>query len=170
MNLMVRDPADIEELRRRAGGERNAKQRDRYRAALLALEGLDAPQIARMLGRSRRFVQSWAYAYRDGGIESLQPGRSPGRPVKLPRTQEQAFKARFLGGPTERDGGVCTLRGLDAVRILKEEFGVEYSLDGVYDLLERLGLSCLRPRPRHRKSDPAARAAWLERAPLLSRK
>ena len=170
MNLSLHDPSDAAELRRRIAREVNAKQRDRLRAVSLALEGIDAPQIARMLGRSRRFVQDWAYAYRDGGLDAIQARRSPGRPVKLPREKEASFKARFLAGPTAGDGGVCTLRGLDAVRILKEEYGVAYTLDGAYDLLERLHLSCLRPRPRHLKNDPAAMAAWVEHAPLLSRR
>ena len=65
----------------------------------------------------------------------------------------------MLGGATEADGGVCSLRGVDAVRILEAEFGVRYTLDGVYDLLHRLRLSCLVPRPRHRKNDPAGHAA-----------
>lgn len=75
----------------------------------------------------------------------------------------------MLDGPREGDG-VCTLRGKDAVRILNGEFGVAYSLNGVYDLLHRLGFSCLSPRPRHEKNDPAAMEAFKERAPLLSRK
>jgi transposase len=170
MNLSPRDPCDLDELQRRVRAEPNAKQRDRLRAALLALQGHDAPRIAVMLGRSRRFVQAWAYAYRDGGIEAIKAAKPTGRPVKLPREKERAFKERFLAGPTAADGGVCTLRGADAVRILREEYGVAYSLDGAYDLLERLGLSCLRPRPRHEKNDPAAMAAWLERAPLVSKK
>jgi transposase len=172
MNLTPRDASDADELRRRVRIQADAKQRDRLRAALLALHGLDAPRIALMLGRSRRFVQAWAYAYRDGGVEAIRPAKPPGRPVKLPREKEPAFKERFLAGPTDADGGVCALRGLDAVRILKDEFGVAYTLDGAYDLLHRLGLSCLRPRPRHdprMKNDPAAMAAWLEAAPLLSK-
>ena len=56
-----------------------------------------------------------------------------------------------------------------ADRILQAEFGVTYSLQGAYDLLHRLGYSYLRPRPRHRKNDPAAMQAWLKDAPLLPR-
>ena len=41
------------------------------------------------------------------------------------------------------------------------------TLGAAYKLMRRLNLSCLRPRPRHRKNDPAAAAAWLARAPLL---
>ena len=58
----------------------------------------------------------------------------------------------------------------ELVKALETEFGVEYTLTGAYELLHRLGLSCLRPRPRHRKSDPQAQKQWLDRAPFLSRK
>ena len=39
--------------------------------------------------------------------------------------------------------------------------------DGAYDLLERLGYSCLTPRPLHEKSDPAAMEHFKANAPLL---
>jgi transposase len=170
MNVKLRDEAERQRLRAMIDGERDAVQRDRLRAALLAAEGHEAVAIAATLGRSRRFVQAWAYAYRDGGVDAVRPrGTSTGRPTKLPRDREAAFKARVLAGPTEADGGVCVLRGEDARRILEREFGVRYTLDGVYDLLHRLDLSCLAPRPRHRKNDPAAMRQWLDGAPLLSR-
>ncbi len=50
------------------------------------------------------------------------------------------------------------------------EFGVHYTLDGVYDLMKRLNLSCLKPRPCHRKNDEHAMRQWVEDAPLLSGK
>jgi transposase len=168
MNVTARQEGDGERLDALIAGERDAKQRDRLRAVRLALDRKQAPEIAAMTGRSRRFVQEWVYAYRDGGIGAIKPGKSGGRPPKLPRDKEQAFKARMLGGVTDADGGVCTLRGLDAMRVLEQEFGVRYTLDGVYDLLHRLRLSCLAPRPRHRKNDPQAMQKWLDDAPLLS--
>jgi transposase len=168
MDVPLRSAGDQEELQRRIKTELNAKQRDRYRAALLAIQGHEAPRITQQLARSRRFVQRWAYAYRDGGIEALAVKKATGRPTKLPREKEHLFKQRMLSGPTAADG-VCTLRGADAVRILEQEFGVRYTLEGVYDLLARLGLACLKPRPRHRKNDPQVMRQWLEAAPLLSR-
>jgi|tagenome__1003787_1003787.scaffolds.fasta_scaffold20765210_3 transposase len=170
MDVKLREETDGPRLRALIDAERDAVQRDRLRAALLAAEGHEAVAIAATLGRSRRFVQAWAYRYRDGGVDAVRPqGKSTGRPPKLPRDREAAFKARVLAGPSAADGGVCVLRGEDARRILEREFGVAYTLDGVYDLLGRLNLSCLAPRPRHRKNDPAAMAAWADRAPLLSR-
>ena len=170
MFIPQRDPADIPRLRELIRAESHAKQRDRYRAALLAVEGHQTKAIMDKLARSRVFVQTWAYAYRDRGIEGIAPGKAKGAAPKLPRDQEESFKRRMLAGPTPADGGVCTLRGKDAVAILHREFGVRYTLDGAYDLMHRLGLSCLKPRPRHRKADEQVQRQWLERAPFLSSK
>lgn len=136
---------------------------------LLAINGLTAPDIAQRVGRSRRFVQRWCYAYRDHGLCGLEPRPQTGRPPTLPRDRHAAFKQRILDGPTEQDG-VCTLRGVDAQRILQEEFGVSYSLNGVYELLHRLNLSVLVPRPQHRKSDPEAMARWVQSAPFCRKR
>ena len=133
---------------------------------VLALEGGQAPEIAGKLGRARRSVQEWVYAYRDGGIDAIQPAPRKGRPTKLPREREAEFKARIDAGPQPHDR-LCTLRGKDYLRILEQEFGVKYTLDGVYDLLHRLGYSRLTPRPRHEKNDPAALQAFKQHAPFL---
>jgi len=166
MRVMERERGDVAELTRRARVEQNALQRDRYRAVLLALDGQEAVAIAQALGRSRRSVQDWVYAYRDGGIGRLLPGKSTGRPTKLPRERETELMARLDAGPLPSDG-VCTLRGKDVVRILEQEFGAKYSLDGAYDLLERLGYSCLTPRPLHEKADPQQVERFKQHAPLL---
>lgn len=169
MHIKLHQPEDLNELQHQSRHQRDAKQRDRHRAILLALEGQEAPVIARTLGRSRAFVQRWVYTYRDHGLGAIGPKRQTGRPRRLPPEQETPFKERFLADPTEADG-VCTLRAKDAQRILREEFAVEYTLGGIYDLLHRLGFSSLAPRPRHRKNDPQQMQQWLEQAPLLSRK
>jgi transposase len=122
MHLRERSKGDIEELTKRAGDERDALRRDRYRAVLMALDGKEAEQIAEALGRARRSVQDWAYAYRDSGIDAVQPKPRPGRRPKLSRDREALLKARLDAGARPEDG-VCTLRGKDVVRILETEFG-----------------------------------------------
>lgn len=144
-----------------------AKQRDRLRAVELALAGESTPTIMRMIGRSRGFVQRWCYVYRDHGLDAVKAQSPPGRPTKLPAEQHEAFRQRVLAGPRDEDG-VCTLRGRDLIDILEHEFGVRYELSGVYDLLHRLNLSVLTPRPRHRKSDEQAMRQWVADAPFLS--
>jgi transposase len=168
MLVSERTSGDRDELRRRIRSEKHAKQRDRLRAVALALGGQEAPQIARMLGRSRQFVQEWVYVYRDAGLEAVKATPQTGQPVKLAAGAENVFKTRMLAGPVPADEGLCTLRGKDAQRILHQELGVKYTLSGAYKLLHRLGFSYLQPRPRHRKNDPQVMAQWLAGAPLLS--
>lgn len=168
-----RSPVDLDSIRRRMTEADSAVQRDRYRVVLLALEGYSGPeltreQIARTVGRSRQFVDEWTRRYRDGGIDALVAGKSTGRPPALDAEELQRFKQRIKSGPTDLDDGVCTLRGPEAQRILAHEFGKSLTLTSAYNLMHRAGLSCLKPRPRHRKSDPVAQQQWLERAPFLS--
>lgn len=170
MNITERESGDVLKLEALVGAERDAKQRDRYRVALLAIRGWKANDIAEALASSRRAVQEWAYRYRDGGIAALVPCKPKGNPPKLPPAQHDAFRQRIIDGPRDGDG-VCTLRARDARDILQSEFGVAYKLQSVYDLMHRLGLSCLKPRPRHEQSDPEARRVFKEEsAPLLSRR
>jgi len=168
MHVKERQVGDRRRLAGAIRRERDALRRDRLRAVLLALDGAEAEEIAARIGRSRRSVQDWVYRYRDGGIERIHPPRRPGRTPKLPREREAELRARLDAGPRPEDG-VCTLRGRDVVRILEREFGVKYTLDGVYDLLERLGYRCLAPRPRHENHDPEAQRKFREEvAPFLS--
>jgi len=167
MKIIERQDGDVARLQDLIRKERDAEQRDRYRAVTLAIEGASTKNIQKQLQRSRGFVQRWAYAYREGGIEALREQPRGGSKPKLPRECEEAFKARLEAGPRP-DDGVCTLRGKEAQRILKEEFGVAMNLGTAYRTLHRLGYSCLKPRPRHEKQNPQAQQAFRILAPFLS--
>ena len=166
MTVTPHDAGDrqlLDELVRR---EADAKQRDRYRAVLLAMDDLEGDEIALRVGRSPRFVDEWVGRYRRGGVGALRPRKQPGRRPKLTPQQEGQLKARLDAGPRDSDG-VCALRGRDVCRIIEREFGVVHTLGGIYDVLRRLGYSSFVPRPRHRKNDPEAMRKFEADAPLL---
>jgi transposase len=162
MNVIPKSLSDPHEVRRRIRTEHNAKQRDRYRAVHLALAGHTAPQIAEKIGRSRRFVQRWVYAYREAGLNAMTATKQTGQPTKLPRHQETIFLNHLTAEHR-------VLRGRDIARILEEHFGVTYTVQGAYDLLHRLGYEPLKPRPVNPKKDPEAEEAFKQAAPLLSK-
>jgi transposase len=166
MTVTPRDAGDRQLLDDWVRREADARQRDRYRAVLLAMDGLEGDDIALRLGRSPRFVDEWVGRYRRGGLAALRPRKQPGRRPKLTPEQEGHLKARLDAGPRDSDG-VCTLRGRDVCKIIEAEFGVVHTLGGIYDVLRRLGYSSLVPRPRHRKNDPAAMEEFEAGAPLL---
>src|SRR5262249_20602101 len=60
------------------------------------------------------------------------------------------------------EDGTCTLRGSDARRILRDEFGVTLGRQAVYDLLHRLGYSSLMPRPQHENANPEVQEFFKE--------
>ncbi|QDU89498.1 hypothetical protein Pla175_28890 [Pirellulimonas nuda] len=164
--MRIKDHLPIEELERLARAEKDIGRFQRLRIVLLGLEGWTAPAIATAVGLSRRICQRWAARYNAEGLAGLDDrrGREPRLPIDA--EQEAAFRQRIEAGPVEGDE-VCSLRGKDFQRILAAEFNLLRSLPSVYGLLHRLGYSCLRPRPRHRKADPARveafKQAWPER-------
>ncbi len=166
MLITERETGDEVRLRALARAERDAEQKDRNLAALHAASGAQALTIAWMLCRSRAFVQRWAYAYRDGGIDALRDKPRGGSRPKIRGAAAQKLKARLDAGPTSKDK-VCTLRGKDVQRILREELGAEVSLSSVYRTLHSMGYSCLAPRPRHESRTSRPRRSSRTRAPPL---
>jgi transposase len=168
MLVQARHVEDVAELQRRIRCENNAKQRDRYRAILLALQGEQTKAIMEKLGRSRGFVQGWVYAYRDHGLEAIQEAPRSGKPPKLSAQQMAALREHLDRGP-DPSAGLSAMRGPEIRQWLQSQFGVIYSLSGAYELLHRLNYVPLRPRPRNPKQDAQAVEQWRQRAPLLSR-
>ena len=162
--MHVEDHLPLSELGRLEQREKDAAKAKRLRIVILAIKGYTAPAIAMSLGPSRRICQRWVRRYNGFGLAGLDDrrGREPRSPLRP--EQEEEVRRRIEAGPTAEDE-VCSLRGLDFQRILAHEFGVFRSLAAVYHLLHRLGYSYLRPRPRHRKADPEAQAAFQRELP-----
>ena len=75
----------------------------------------------------------------------------------------QLVAERVEAGPQE--GDVCSLRGVDFQKFLETQFGKLMSLTSVYRVLHELGYEWLVPRPKHRKNDPDAMAAFQKKFP-----
>lgn len=157
--MHVEDRHGLDELRRLARSAGSGRLRIRLQSVVLAKQGRTSVEIARTLDAGRRSVQAWIRRYNQAGIEGLAHRPGQGRRWRLSVSQRQCLCARLDAGAQERDG-VCTLHGKDLQRILQQEFGLLYHLNGVYKMLHRLGYSCLMPRPQHRHADPLAQEAF----------
>jgi transposase len=144
--------------------ESNPRLARRIHGVYLAKKGHTCPEIMQITGASRRAIQQWVHKYNHGGIEALSDKPRPGKPTTLPRQMEAKFCRRIASGPSKQDG-VSVLNGPAIKRLLEREFGVVYSLWGVYDLLHRLGYSCLCPRPQHEHTDPKAQQEFKKTSP-----
>ncbi len=144
--------------------ESNSRLARRIHGVYLANKGHTCPEIMQIIGASRRAIQQWVQKYNNGGIEALNEKPRPGKPTTLPRHKERKFCRRIESGPSKQDG-ISTLNGPAIRRLLEREFGAIYSLWGVYDLLHRLGYSCLCPRPQHENANPQLQTEFKKTCP-----
>ena len=139
----------------------------RIRAVYLGLMNRTAPEIAELLGYSRRTVQKWIHAYNQKGLEGLQDNPGRGTVCKLNQDQLQWLRQRIEEGPRPEDG-ICVFHGKDIQEIIKQQFGVDYRLNSIYSLLQRLGYSYVSSRPEHPKGDPQARESFKKKSLIRS--
>ena len=156
---------ELQELFRR---EKDARLAKRIWMVWQARAGLTEPQITASIGLARRTVQSWVQRYNEEGLAGLRDRIGRGRQPILSPEEQQAVAQRLEAGPQE--GDVCSLRGLDFQKFVKDQFGKLMSLSAVYDLLHDLDYEWLVPRSKHRKSDPEAIAVFKKKFPKSSRR
>jgi transposase len=162
--MEVRDHTTLETLRRFEKKVNDVQHAKRLRIIILAMQGFTAASISLTLDISERAVQEWVARYNRSGLQGLVDHRGGCRRDSLTEEEKAQLCQRLDQGATPEDG-VCTLRGRDVQHILAQEYAVWRRLSSIYALLHRLGYSCLRPRPKHHKSNPAAMAEFIEQLP-----
>jgi transposase len=161
--MTVVEHHSAEELQALFRQEREARRAKRIWIVWQARLGQTAPQIAKGIGVSRRAVQEWVRRYNGEGLAGLETRAGQGREPILSESERQLLAERVEAGPQE--GDVCSLRGVDFQTFVETQFGKLLSLTSVYRLLHELGDEWLVPRPKHRKSDPEAIAAFQKKSP-----
>jgi transposase len=124
------------------------------------LEGMEHEEAARLAGLSRSAAYEWHNRYEEDGIEGLRDRPRPGRQPRVDAVTSARLKERMVAGAVLERDGVVAFRGVDAQRILKEEFEIDCSLSSTYRLLHRIKLSWLAPRPRHPEADAKGQAEF----------
>jgi len=103
-----------------------------------------------------RTVQDWVAWYRQGGLaEVLRHVRghaSTGRHAYLSDMQQKALAHRVASGAFRSVGEV--------IAWVKQRWCVEYTPDGMYDVLARHGAKLKVPRPRAAKANINQQVDW----------
>jgi transposase len=157
--LTVTRAGAVKELATALRREKRAVNQIRIRAVLSVARGNHVPMVAQWISVAERAVRNWVHRYNRRGLVGLQDQRK-GRQCRLSDSQLKKIRKRLREGARPEDG-VCSLRGRDIQRVLEKEFHVRYCRSSVYYFLHhQLGMSYLKPRPIHRKTDPEAQAAF----------
>jgi transposase len=155
--MTVKEHHSIKELSALSRSESNKRLAQRIQVIAWAKRGMTCPEIVPISNYSRRSIQAWVRAYNANSIEGLRDKPRSGRNPLLARDKQSQLCQRIDTGVSS---GRASLGGNEIRQIIKNDFGVIYTLDGVYKLLHRLGYSCLMPRPQHEKADPALQEAF----------
>lgn len=134
--------------------EREPAIRTRLHGLWLLRSGWTLRAVAAAVGAHYRSVQRWVAWYRAGGVAMVRAHKMGG-----------TGQAPFLAPAQEAEVAAAVETGRfrtgDEIRAwIGARFGVEYTLGGLYSLLERLRCRPKVPRPVHAKADRAAQAAW----------
>src|SRR5262249_40885262 len=135
----------------------------RLRAWELHQHGWPQHQIVRALGVSKGAVSQWLSRARKEGVEALQKRSSPRAPARL-TNEQKAQLAALLAKGAEHYGfrGDVWLRAR-IQSVIKQTFGVTYSVSHISWLMQQIGWSRQKPRRRARQRSEQAVEQWLEK-------
>ena len=155
------------------GRERSSKdhlEKRRLMAIRLRHAGRTPPEVCGILDIHPSSLRNWVNSFNKHGLDGLKPQeKRGGRKRKLSEEQIRAVRRWLDEGPKE-DQGCCFWTGEKLMKEIKRQFGVQYSLDGIYWLLKDLGYKRLVPKTRHHKADPQAAEEFKKNFRIWSRR
>jgi transposase len=138
---------------------REGRRKEGYR---LLGSGVSKAEIARKLDVDYTTVVRWENRKAKLGSDSWRDRKIPGRPPELDREQLAALKKILLKDPRARgyDSDLWTLKRV--VEVIKQEFGIEYSISNAWNVLRALGFSPQVPTVRAMERDEKWIREWVE--------
>ena len=115
-------------------------------------------QLAPMLGYSRKQLQRWWRAYREGGLDALLERGTPGGSTE--RITAEAWAALEA---EMKAGRIARLK--EAQQFLRERFSIRYTVGGLSALLRRRKTKLKTGRRRNTKASAAEQEAFKKTVP-----
>src|SRR5262245_38282068 len=110
----------------RLPGSAKALEARRRRAVMLVRQGLSLNAAARQIGCAAVSVMRWWRAFRRGGDQALKVKRTPGRPPRLSRRQQQALLKALLRGAGAHGYRTELWTTQRIAEVIEHKFGVRY--------------------------------------------
>jgi transposase len=149
----------IKSLKKKLRQKDLAGIRDRIRAVIMIMKDCPYREIADNLGYSIQWVKKLAVDYTERSFEGLRLGARGGSEGLLSPDQYMEFSRIVLEGPGEEEL-LSRYRISDLIEIVKNKWGIEYSVGGMHGLLKRMKFSHITTRPQNPKNDPAVMEVW----------
>lgn len=144
----------------------DAQEEIRRQAVIMLKKGYKQREVAEHLDVSRARVSSWWLRYKEGGMAALKKkkrGAKKGSSTKLSDDQQRQMQQIITDKLPDQLKLKFALWTREAVRqLIKERFGVDYSLQGISVLIKGWGFTPQRPVKRAYEQRPAEVKAWME--------
>jgi transposase len=142
--------------------EPSGRRRLRYIALAHIKDGKSSAETALALRVTPRAVTQWLKWFIEEGVDRLDGIPHYWNTQRLPKTQEEAFRQAVEELQRNRGGGRA--RGEDIRQLLAQQFGVDYTLNGVYELLKRLDMAWISARSVSPNADPLKQAEFKKKS------
>lgn len=129
---------------------------------LLGAHGRRRSEVAQMLDVSESAVYLWLRKFRKDGIQGLRDNYKP-RKSMLSDEQQKALRDVVLDGPEAAGFDTGTWTAALVGDVIKERFGIAYSISAVVKILHRLNFSVQLPQVQLARADPAAQKKWIDK-------
>jgi len=134
---------------------------------LMILEHLKAGMLQReignVLGISLQQVPYWRERFKEEGIDGLKNKPRSGRPPLLEKAKHDELRDKIEQAQSKLKGG--RLRGEDMIDLIKQEWDVTYTLNGIYRLMKEIGFSWISSRSKHPKQSAKAQEDFKKSLP-----
>lgn len=138
MNIYHLSPKQLSELWVAHQAESNKRSADRLKAVYLLGKGWNVPVIAKALLLSENSIRNYYEAYTKGGVNGLLMTHYESNHEYLSEADQKRLEKHL-----EK---VVYLRVEDVVRYVEKVFKVTYSINGMRDLLHRMGFVYKKPK------------------------
>jgi len=136
--------------------------RVRLRCVKAFADGHEFDTLPKVVSKSLTTCRNYINLYLEGGLPLLLQPVTRAQPESLGKEQQAEFKAVILTTrPSDHgiEGNIWTAERMK--KFIHARYGVEYK-SGIYDLLERLGLSHQRAHADYGNASPQAQYAYLQ--------
>ena len=118
-----------------------------------------------MLQMHKDTARTKIHRYNEQGIAGLQPNYK-GKTSALTPEHRQKLRTIIVEWNAPEQG-ISVLQGHDIKKLIEQNYGLIYHRNSIYRLLKEMGLSLLRPRPRHPKGNSKKQAEFCEQVPIV---
>lgn len=145
-----------DEIRR----SRDSRYDHRLHGVLLVGQGMNCPEVSRLLGDSPRTVEYWVRRFEERGLAGLVEGERSGRPRRLSDKQLEEINSVLRQAP-ESVGiprGLWDGKGLAA--FVEKRYGVTLGVRQCQYVFKSFGFRLRKPRPLIARADPEVQEAY----------